>query len=222
MKKSIFYLVFLIFSFSYSQQKSFKIEWNGTKKISTSSSTIEIPSFNKENYSYSYENGLKFVAQWELNRLINEESIVITNISYASISLNELKDINLKTIPNSVNVELNNSIARDKNSAFIEVSPIIKENGLYKKVTAFTVSYNNVLANRLTFSTNVITNSVLSQGEWYKFYIDTTGVFKLTKSFINSLGINTNNVDPRRIKIYGHGGSMLPLENAVSFPLDLT
>ncbi|MBN4084868.1 type IX secretion system sortase PorU, partial [Flavobacteriaceae bacterium AH-315-B10] len=151
-----------------------------------------------------------------------EESIVITNISYASISLNELKDINLKTIPNSVNVELNNSIARDKNSAFIEVSPIIKENGLYKKVTAFTVSYNNVLANRLTFSTNVITNSVLSQGEWYKFYIDTTGVFKLTKSFLNSLGINTNSVDPRRIKIFGNGGSMLPLENAVNFPLDLT
>jgi len=222
MKKNIFTLSFLIFSFSYSQQKSFKIEWSGTQTLSTSSSSIEIPSFNKENFNYSYENGLKFIAQWELNGLINEESIVITNISYASISLNELKDINLKTIPNTVYIKLNNSIARGKNSALIEVSPIIKENGHYKRVIAFTVSYNNVLANRLTFRTNVITNSVLSQGEWYKFYVDTTGVFKLTKSFLNSLGINTNSVDPRRIKIYGHGGSMLPLENAVNFPLDIT
>ncbi len=222
MKRIIFALFFLIFSFSYSQQKSFKIEWNGIQTLSTSSSSIEIPSFNKENFNYSYENGLTFVAQWELNGLINEESIVITKISYASISLNELKDINLKTIPNSIKAKLNNSIARGKNSALIEISPIIKENGLYKKVTAFTVSYNNVLANRSMLRTNVITNSVLSQGEWYKFYIDTTGVFKLSKSFLNSLGINTSNVDPRRIKIYGHGGSMLPLENAVSFPLDLT
>ncbi|RLD29663.1 MAG: peptidase C25 [Bacteroidetes bacterium] len=221
MKKNIFSLVFLTFIFSYSQQKSFKIEWSGTETLSTSSSSIEIPAFNKENFNYSYENGLKFVAQWELNGLVNEESIVITKISYASIALNELKDINLKTIPNSIKVKLKNSIARDKNSALIEVSPIIKENGLYKRVTAFTVSYN-VRANRSTFRTNVITNSVLSQGEWYKFYVDTTGVFKLTKSFINSLGINTNSVDPRRIKIFGHGGSMLPLENAVNFPLDIT
>ena len=92
MKKIIFTLAFLIFSFSYSQQKSFKIEWSGIQTLSTSSSSIEIPSFNKENFNYSYENGLKFIAQWELNGLIDEESIVITNISYASISLNELKE----------------------------------------------------------------------------------------------------------------------------------
>ncbi|MCK5400204.1 MAG: type IX secretion system sortase PorU [Flavobacteriaceae bacterium] len=222
MKKIIFALVFLIFSFSYSQQKSFKIEWNGTKKLSTSSSKIEIPTFNKENFSYSYENGLIFIAQWQLNGLINEESIKLTNVSFSPIALNDLKDINLKTIPNEVRLNFKNSIARDKNSAFLEVTPIIKENGLYKKVTAFTITYNNIITNRLFSRTQEITNSVLSQGEWYKFYVDTTGVFKLTKSFLNSLGVNTNSVDPRRIKIYGHGGSMLPLENSVSFPLDLT
>ncbi|MBE9489282.1 MAG: type IX secretion system sortase PorU [Bacteroidetes bacterium] len=222
MKKNIFSLVFLTFIFSYSQQKSFKIDWNGTNTLSTSSSSIEIPSFNKENYSYNNEVGLKFVAQWELTGLINEKSVVVSQISYASISLNELKDVNLKTIPNTVKVKLNNSIARGRTSAFLEITPIIKDNIGYKKVTAFTVSYKNGLTNRLSYRTHEITNSVLSQGEWYKFYIDTTGVFKLTKSFLNNLGINTNSVDPRTIKIFGHGGSMLPLENAVNFPFDLT
>ena len=222
MKKIIFSLVFLTSIFSYSQQKSFKIEWNGTNTFATSSSSIDIPSFNKENYSYNREDGLKFVAQWALNGLINEKSINITNISFASISLSELMDIDLKTIPNVVKVKLNNSIARGKNAAFLEITPIVKDNGTYKKVTAFTVTYNSTITNRSTFRTHEITNSVLSQGEWYKFYIDTTGVFKLTKSFLNSLGINTNSVDPRQIKIFGHGGSMLPLENAVDFPLDLT
>lgn len=222
MKRIIFPLVFLCFIFSHSQQKSFKIEWNGSKTLATSSSKIEIPSFNDENFNYTREDGLKYVSQWELNGLINEESVVISNVSYASISLIELKDINLKTIPNKIKVRLNNSIARGKNSAFLEISPIIKEDGFYKKITAFTVTYNNISAKRSTNRNNVITNSVLSQGEWFKFYIDTTGVFKLTKSFLNSLGVNTNNVDPRTIKIFGHGGSMLPLENAVNFPLDLT
>ncbi|MCH7524132.1 MAG: type IX secretion system sortase PorU, partial [Bacteroidetes bacterium] len=222
MKKIIFALVLLTFSFSYCQKKSFSIEWNGTQKLSTSSSTIEIPSFNKESFSYSHENGLVFISQWKLNGLINEESIKITNASFSPISVNDLKDINLKTIPNKIKVKFNNSVARGKNWAFLEITPIIKENGAYKKVTSFTVSYNNILTRRSTSRPHEITNSVLSQGEWYKFYIDTTGVFKLTKSFLNSLGINTNSVDPRRIKIYGHGGTMLPLENAVDFPLDIT
>ena len=163
MKKNIFSLVFLTFIFSYSQQKSFKIDWNGTNTLSTSSSSIEIPSFNKENYSYNNEVGLKFVAQWELTGLINEKSVVVSQISYASISLNELKDVNLKTIPNTVKVKLNNSIARGRASAFLEITPIIKDNIGYKKVTAFTVSYKNGLTNRLSYRTHEITNSVLSQ-----------------------------------------------------------
>jgi len=222
MKKIIFPLVFLIFSFCHSQKKSFNIEWDGTQKLSTSRSTIEVPSFNKENFSYSYEKGLAFIAQWETNGLINEKSIEITNASFLIITLNDLKDINLKTIPNKINVKLNNSVARDKNSAFLEITPIIKENGVYKKITSFTVTYNNTFTNRVSLRTQEITNSVMDQGEWYQFFIDTTGVFKLTKSFLNGLGINTNSVDPRRIKIFGHGGSMLPLENAVNFPLDIT
>ena len=91
-----------------------------------------------------------------------------------------------------------------------------------KKVTAFTVSYNNTTTSRSTSRTREITNSVLSQGEWYKFYVDTTGVFKLTKNFLDDLGVNTNSVDPRNIRIFGHGGSMLPLENAINFPFDIT
>ena len=137
MKKIIFSLVFLCFIFSHSQQKSFKIEWDGSKVLSTSSSKIEIPSFKDENFSYSREDGLKYVAQWKLNGLINEGSIKLSNISYSSISLGELKDINLKTIPNQVKINFKNSIARGKNTAFLEISPIIKDNGIYKKSYCF-------------------------------------------------------------------------------------
>ncbi len=58
------------------------------------------------------------------------------------------------------------------------------------------------------------TNSVLANGNWYKFSIDTTGVFKIDQNFLQSLGINTTNVDPRNIKIYGNGGAMLPQRNS--------
>ena len=43
----------------------------------------------------------------------------------------------------------------------------------------------------------------------------------MSKGFLNSLGINTNSVDPRNIKIYGNGGRMLPLLNSANYPFDL-
>ncbi len=52
--------------------------------------------------------------------------------------------------------------------------------------------------------------SVLSQGDWYAFSIDTTGVFKIDNAFLSQLGVNTNGLDPKKIKIYGNGGQMLP------------
>ncbi|MFL0076634.1 type IX secretion system sortase PorU [Tenacibaculum maritimum] len=53
-------------------------------------------------------------------------------------------------------------------------------------------------------------NSILSEGNWYKFSIHTTGVFKLDANFLKNLGINTSTINPKNIKIYGNGGSMLP------------
>lgn len=63
------------------------------------------------------------------------------------------------------------------------------------------------------------TNSVLSNGTWYKFAIDTTGVFRIDATFLRNLGINTNSIDPRNIKIYGNGGKTLP-EFASDFRYD--
>ncbi|CAL2088256.1 Por secretion system protein PorU precursor [Tenacibaculum sp. 190524A02b] len=53
-------------------------------------------------------------------------------------------------------------------------------------------------------------NSVLSNGNWYKFSINTTGIFKIDASFLSQLGIDINTVNPKNIKIFGNGGNMLP------------
>ena len=59
-----------------------------------------------------------------------------------------------------------------------------------------------------------VTNSVLANGNWYKFSIDTTGVFKIDRAFLQLLGISTNNLNPKKINIYGNGGQLLPELNA--------
>ena len=58
-----------------------------------------------------------------------------------------------------------------------------------------------------------VVNSVLSEGNWFKFSVDTTGVFKIDKSFLQEIGISTNNLNPKKIHIYGNGGELLPESN---------
>ncbi len=56
-------------------------------------------------------------------------------------------------------------------------------------------------------------NSVLSTGTWYKIPVNQDGVYKIDKNYLNNLGINTNSINPKNIRIYGNGGGMLPEAN---------
>lgn len=222
MKKALFSVFFLFFFISYSQQKQFNIEWSEDTTLFTATSSITVPSFNKKNFSYDLIKGITYTTQWVINQPINERSFSVTNVVYETVSKADLKDLNLNTVPNNLNAVLKNSSGRDRMYAFLQLSPIIFDNGIYKKVLSFNLSYQDSPIGNNVFSTNIISNSVLENGDWYKFYIDKTGIFRLSKSFLDNLGINTSSIDPRTIKVFGQGGQMLPLPNAENYPIDLT
>ena len=223
MKKQLLTLFVFVCAIGFSQQKTFEIKWNESIILETEVSKIEVPYFSKEHFNFEYEKGITFFAQWESSSSINENTVQLASVNYAVISRDELKDLDISSLPKSPKLSIKNSKARDQKFAFLELTPIINDNGSFKKITSFTVTFSNGTSNRNSQAFEPgIYNSVLSSGSWYRFYIDKTGVFKLTKSFLNQLGVNTNAVDPRTIKIFGNGGAMLPLENDVDYPFDLT
>ena len=65
-------------------------------------------------------------------------------------------------------------------------------------------------------------SSVLKSGSWFKLAVDKNGVYKINSDLLRKMGVNTSNVDPRKIKIYGYGGGMLPQANSSQRPVDLT
>ena len=227
MKKKVLLFIYLISFVVLSQKKTFQIDWDGFQKLGNENFSMEVPSFNKEYFSFDLDTGLLFISQWESNSSIDETSAVLSNVQYKTISTADLKDLDLSKIPNKLVYKLKNSEARNKQYVYFELVPIIKDsNGSYKKVTAFTVNYSNGRINsRTAVQTNklnlAVSNSVLGSGEWYKFYIDTTGVFKLSRNFLQQLGVNVNSVDPRNIKLYGNGGDMIPYSNSVDYPIDI-
>ncbi|WP_431159177.1 type IX secretion system sortase PorU [Winogradskyella poriferorum] len=224
MRQIFTFVFFCILTIGLAQEKQFIIEWEEAKALENDFGKITVPGFDAKHFSYTNEKGLRYFVQWNNEgKAINEESVELSNITYQNISENELFDLDTKLIPNEPIVSIYNTNSRNKKSVYLEVLPIVKQNGIYKKISSFSVNYAFRTQSAISNSVNAktITNSVLSSGQWYRFYIDKSGIFQLSKNFLNSLGINTNEVDPRSIKLYGNGGRMLPLSNAEGYPFDV-
>jgi hypothetical protein len=221
MKRLLLFIALCCFYFGTTQTQSFDIKWNESTTFSTSDSSIEIPSFGSENYNFSHENGLIFTAQWNLKGNLDERSAELKSIESIEISKIDLKQLPISTIPNTPLLKVSNAVYRNRSEGHLEISPIFYENGILKKIIRFTISYRVNTQNRRESITTSLSNSNLKSGDWYRFAVDTTGVHKLNKNFLNSLGINTSAINPKNIKIYGHGGKSLPMLNSNTVSNDL-
>lgn len=64
--------------------------------------------------------------------------------------------------------------------------------------------------------------SVLAAGSWYKVAVEKNGVYKISGKTFKKMGFDLSKTDPRKIRIYGNEGGMLPQSNQAPRPEDLT
>jgi flagellar hook assembly protein FlgD len=221
--------ILLFFACAAMAQNNSKVSvtWQEIKTWHSGNDTFLIPVFQQENFGFdSYSKQVFFSDKKSIAALIDESSLTISDLVYSSISISELGAINKKNIPSEFKPTIQNSIARDVIFSNLLFNPIFKSENGYAKVVSFTYSYKSdtgKLSNLASKNANplVVSSSVLASGKWYKFYIEKSGIYKLSKNFIQSLGVNLNGVNPSKIKIYGNGGRMLPLKNSDFYPNDL-
>lgn len=63
-------------------------------------------------------------------------------------------------------------------------------------------------------STSYVNSSVLSTGQWYKIGLVKSGIYKMDKTFLQNLGIDVGNIDPKNIRVYGNGGKLMSEKNS--------
>ena len=97
--------------------------------------------------------------------------------------------------------------------------------GNFLKITSFKLLYETkpeIQRVRTTAQRTAETSSsVLASGDWHKIAVTKNGVYKIDRDFLRSLGVDESKVDPRKIKLYGNGGGLLPQENSEARPEDL-
>ena len=143
MNKIPLFLIFIsVISFGYSQDRNFEIKWDNSKVFSTGDNQIELPFFQKNNFNYSSESGLKFTDSWKSSENIDPDRVELTNLVTQNISTSDLKDLKLRLIPTAPKLKLYNSKTRDNAILTVEVNPIFIQNGILKKIISFNISYN--------------------------------------------------------------------------------
>jgi hypothetical protein len=68
---------------------------------------------------------------------------------------------------------------------------------------------------RKNAASSFVSSSVLASGKWYKVGLTQTGIYKMDKAFLATLGMDVAGVDPRNIRVYGNGGKLMSEKNAV-------
>lgn len=205
------------------------IEWLEKNEMSFGNFKINVPQFVGSSYNYdSSKRAVFYILNLSESTSVGGNTVQITNVVYESITVSQLGDLDLNNFPKTPSAYLKTNESRDIKQVFLVLSPIVKDENGYKRITSFSYSISSSNSSRIAQTTqtnkktSAVINSVLATGDWYQFYVEKSGVYKVSKSFLQQLGLNVSGVDPKKIKIYGNGGRMLPLSNNINYPSDLT
>lgn len=210
--KQFLFLIAVFYSLFMTSQDVFvekiTLEWLPNQLIQIDKDQAWNMPIVKDN-SINFESKIpEFTRKWNVPYETKVKEYELKNIKTTVISKAALLDVKIENIATSLEPNLQIVSTRDKSHAFVSVAPLISENGKIKQIVSFEVHYRlnyNAVSKR-----SYAANSVLASGQWYKFSVDTIGVYKIDKSFLDNLGISTNNIDPRNLAIYGNGGKLLP------------
>lgn len=221
MKKIFLILLFASF-LSFSQNtKDFSLVWTNNSSFILGELKYNLPQFDSKNFEFDdSKKTIKYSNSISVEGLVSEGGVVLNNVVYETIDASLLGVLDVSKITSKLDFKSFSSFAREKPYLSFTFNPIINDGSGYKRVKSFTLEYTVSSTNKSNNSVNAIQNSVLANGSWHRFYVEKSGVYVLSKSFLQSIGVDVG-VDPRNIKVYGNGGRMLPLLNSIPYPNDL-
>jgi hypothetical protein len=223
--------VLLLFSnlFLFSQTRinsaPIKLEWkeNQTEEI-TENKKINYFTFNGASHP-SGKDFMPFFKYTTKNYNKGFEIQVIIEDAYFSAFKNQ-KEASIyfaNFINETITPEVNYGISKNNEFSVISFIPVRKNQstGLIEKLDSFELKLGNTtkfnyLAQKKSTASNFKSNSVLSEGKWFRIGISTRGVHVIDRNWLMTNQLLNEISDPRKIAIFGHNGKMLNKKNSIA------
>ncbi|MFM1932767.1 MAG: hypothetical protein RL226_2070, partial [Bacteroidota bacterium] len=140
--------------------------------------------------------------------------IELVDLVSEAISSEKLTNRQRQLIPNGAPLVESRVVRVGKKRVLqVQILPIWKENGRFYRLISASANPISV-APRRQRSLTWADHSVFAEGTWYKMAIARDGVYRLDRTFLQSLGIDVSSINPQNINIYGNGGEQLPFANS--------
>lgn len=143
----------------------------------------------------------------------------VGNFVWQKIDLKEAYDLNIFELPERdiFNITKQKNPATGEVSENISVAAFKRKNGEIYRLKSFDIISTNSLSAKTTAvpvaSKLPAQESPFKTGTFYKIKVDKSGIFKITKKFLQDNGMNPASINPKNFRIYGNGGLMLPEYN---------
>ena len=153
-------------------------------------------------------------------------SFQIRDARYEAFSPEDQKLFRKEDIGKEPIIHLNNATQNRQPQSIVTILPIRLnlQTGQLEKLIGFSYTYTSssaTLQSTENTKAGFATSSVLSTGNWYKIGVTSSGIHRLDKAVLQALGINTQQLNPRTLQLFGNGGGMLPQANSAPRPDDL-
>ncbi|WP_415328245.1 type IX secretion system sortase PorU [Chryseobacterium sp. MMS23-Vi53] len=201
-------LLSLLISASALWGQRMTIEWDGSKIQDFGDTKINLPNFKNQGFSFSQNN--IFIST---KQQIGEKQLKISNPVWENISGRDLFEMSKDLLPSYDINDINYYYLDGQRYASINVALFKKVNGRVQRLSSFEISESGSSINSGSTLKVGTANNPLGTGNFYKIKVDKSGIFKITRQFLQDNGINPSSVNPKNFRIYGNGGLMLPEYN---------
>ncbi|MFY7708516.1 MAG: type IX secretion system sortase PorU [Flavobacteriales bacterium] len=189
------------------------IEWVEPEKSNVASDGTLF--FKGEGFTEDNFNLPLFIEQKQITTNASVDGYRILAQEVTFLPENLLKNIDLQGLTSDWQIKVVTRKGGEKNYLIASILPLRLNGRSVEALTSFTLEVTlgqsgNSRNRTLTFAEN----SVLSEGKWYKIAIARDGIYRIDKNLLGQLGINTSELNPQNINVYGNGGNLLPVSNA--------
>lgn len=142
-------------------------------------------------------------------------NLQVSNQKWQTLTANELQYID-KELITADTLQPQFTLIENRKQAELQVYffPFRKIGTQYQKLLSFDlqgiITPSPLGTGKKPYRKGTTTTSILSSGDFYKVALSQTGIYQITYSDMQSLGINMNNLSFNNIALFGNGGDRLP------------
>ncbi len=196
------------------------IKWGGYAEVPTLGSRKQkVPTFNEAHPALDDQVGWYSL---RLNGAVGQGELI--NLIYEPFPAADARLFNLSKLPAGPEPRLTSGTEMKRSISHLSLRPVRRnpQTGQAERLVAFDYRYSAGPAARGTAAgRSHAAHSVLANGDWYKMGVAESGVYKVDKGVLRSMGLNPQGVNPNNLHVYGNATGLLPQANAAPRPDDL-